>query len=79
MFNGEACRDDVPPVHWPARWRRLNIRRRSVLAGQTRTDNCRLRDEAPQAYKDLRTVMQAQHSLVRTERTLLPILNDKRP
>lgn len=39
----------------------------------------RLRDEAPQAYKDFHNVMRAQHSLVRTERTLLPILNDKRP
>jgi tRNA-splicing ligase RtcB len=36
-------------------------------------------DEAPQAYKDFHNVMQAQRSLVRTERTLLPILNDKRP
>jgi tRNA-splicing ligase RtcB len=39
----------------------------------------RLRDESPQAYKDFHTVMQAQRSLVRTERTLLPILSDKRP
>jgi tRNA-splicing ligase RtcB len=38
----------------------------------------RFRDEAPQAYKDFHTVMRAQLSLVRTERTLLPILNDKR-
>ncbi|MBX3422194.1 MAG: RtcB family protein [Pirellulaceae bacterium] len=38
-----------------------------------------LRDEAPQAYKDLRLVMQAQHDLVRIERHLKPILNDKRP
>ena len=39
----------------------------------------RFRDEAPQAYKDFHNVMQAQRSLIRTERTLLPILNDKRP
>lgn len=39
----------------------------------------RFRDEAPQAYKDFHNVMRAQRSLVRTERTLLPILNDKRP
>jgi len=39
----------------------------------------RFRDEAPQAYRDLREVMQAQRELVRTTATLLPILNDKRP
>jgi hypothetical protein len=39
----------------------------------------RFRDEAPQAYKDLHNVMRAQRSLVRTVRTLLPMLNDKRP
>jgi tRNA-splicing ligase RtcB len=39
----------------------------------------RLRDEAPRAYKDLREVMRAQHDLVRTHKTLTPILNDKRP
>jgi len=39
----------------------------------------RFRDEAPQAYKDFHAVMQAQRSCVRTERTLLPVLNDKRP
>jgi tRNA-splicing ligase RtcB len=38
-----------------------------------------LRDEGPRAYKDLHDVMRAQHDLVRTTRTLLPILNDKRP
>lgn len=39
----------------------------------------RFRDEAPQAYRDLRDVMRAQQDLVRTERELVPILNDKRP
>lgn len=39
----------------------------------------RFRDEAPQAYRDLHDVMQAQRDLVRTERMLVPILNDKRP
>lgn len=39
----------------------------------------RLRDEAPQAYRELHEVMQAQHELVRTVAVLVPILNDKRP
>ncbi len=39
----------------------------------------RFRDEAPQAYRELRDVMQAQRDLVRTVATLVPILNDKRP
>jgi tRNA-splicing ligase RtcB len=39
----------------------------------------RIRDEAPQAYRDLHDVMQSQRDLVRTERVLVPILNDKRP
>jgi len=39
----------------------------------------RFRDEAPQAYRDLREVMQAQRDLVRTVAVLVPILNDKRP
>lgn len=39
----------------------------------------RFRDEAPQAYRELRDVMQAQRDLVRTAAVLVPILNDKRP
>ena len=39
----------------------------------------RFRDEPPQAYRDLHEVMRAQRDLVRTERSLAPILNDKRP
>lgn len=39
----------------------------------------RLRDEAPQAYRDLHEVMQAQRDLVRTTTVLVPVLNDKRP
>ncbi|MFM8283404.1 MAG: RtcB family protein [Planctomycetaceae bacterium] len=39
----------------------------------------RFRDEAPQAYRDLHEVMRAQRDLVKTERVLTPILNDKRP
>jgi tRNA-splicing ligase RtcB len=39
----------------------------------------RLRDETPQAYRELHEVMQAQHELVRTVAVLVPILNDKRP
>jgi len=38
----------------------------------------RFRDEAPQAYRDLRNVMRAQSELVRGERALVPLLNDKR-
>ena len=39
----------------------------------------RLRDEAPQAYRDLHEVMHAQRDLVRTAAVLVPLLNDKRP
>jgi tRNA-splicing ligase RtcB len=34
-------------------------------------------DEAPAAYKDISQVMRAQRDLVRIERKLRPILNDK--
>ena len=34
----------------------------------------RLRDESPRAYKDVRTVLRAQHELVRITRTLRPLL-----
>jgi tRNA-splicing ligase RtcB (3'-phosphate/5'-hydroxy nucleic acid ligase) len=37
----------------------------------------RLRDESPRAYKDIRTVLRAQHELVRVILTLRPILNYK--
>jgi tRNA-splicing ligase RtcB len=37
----------------------------------------RLRDEAPRAYKDVRSVMRAQHELVRVIRTLRPVLTYK--
>ena len=37
----------------------------------------RLRDEAPDAYKDVRRVMQAQRELVRVVRTLRPLLSYK--
>lgn len=36
------------------------------------------RDEAPSAYRELHEVMRAQRDLVKTERTLTPIINDKR-
>jgi tRNA-splicing ligase RtcB len=36
------------------------------------------RDEAPSAYRELHEVMRAQRDLVKTDRTLTPILNDKR-
>jgi len=39
----------------------------------------RFRDEAPQAYRMLHAVMQAQRDLVGTVHALVPILNDKRP
>jgi tRNA-splicing ligase RtcB (3'-phosphate/5'-hydroxy nucleic acid ligase) len=41
--------------------------------------SARFRDEAPQAYRELHEVMQAQRQLVRTTAVLSPILNDKRP
>ena len=57
--------------------RELDARMRGIVY---RADQAhRLRDEAPQAYRDLHEVMRAQRDLVRTERTLSPILNDKRP
>ena len=37
----------------------------------------RLRDEAPAAYKDIRTVLRAQKELVKVVRTLRPVLNYK--
>ena len=37
----------------------------------------RLRDEAPRAYKDVRSVMRAQHELIRVTRTLRPLLTYK--
>jgi tRNA-splicing ligase RtcB len=37
----------------------------------------RLRDEAPSAYKDIRTVLRAQKELVKVTRTLRPVLNYK--
>jgi tRNA-splicing ligase RtcB (3'-phosphate/5'-hydroxy nucleic acid ligase) len=36
------------------------------------------RDEAPSAYRELHEVMRAQRDLVKSERMLTPILNDKR-
>ena len=36
-----------------------------------------IRDEAPSAYKDIRTVLKAQHDLVKVRRTLKPLLNYK--
>jgi len=36
-----------------------------------------LRDEAPEAYKDIRAVLRAQHELVKVTRALRPILNYK--
>ena len=36
-----------------------------------------LRDEAPRAYKDVRSVMRAQHELIRVRRTLRPLLTYK--
>lgn len=36
-----------------------------------------LRDEAPLAYKDIRRVMKAQKDLVKTVRTLRPLINYK--
>ncbi|MFM8891854.1 MAG: RtcB family protein [Planctomycetia bacterium] len=57
--------------------RDLDARMRGIVYHQTWAN--RFRDEAPQAYRDLHEVMRAQRDLVRTERTLSPILNDKRP
>ena len=37
----------------------------------------RLRDEAPRAYKDVRSVIRAQHDLARVTRTLRPLLTYK--
>lgn len=37
----------------------------------------KLRDEAPAAYKDIRTVLKAQRELVKVVRTLRPVLNYK--
>jgi tRNA-splicing ligase RtcB len=37
----------------------------------------KLRDEAPSVYKDIRTVLRAQHDLVKVTRTLRPVLNYK--
>jgi tRNA-splicing ligase RtcB len=37
----------------------------------------RLRDEAPSAYKDIRTVVRAQRELVKVRRVLRPVLNYK--
>jgi tRNA-splicing ligase RtcB (3'-phosphate/5'-hydroxy nucleic acid ligase) len=37
----------------------------------------RLRDEAPAAYKDIRTVLRAQRDLVKVTRVLHPVLNYK--
>jgi tRNA-splicing ligase RtcB (3'-phosphate/5'-hydroxy nucleic acid ligase) len=37
----------------------------------------RLRDEAPQAYKDIHSVMRAQHGLTRVARMLRPVLSYK--
>ena len=37
----------------------------------------RLRDESPRAYKDVRSVIRAQHALARVTRTLCPLLNYK--
>ncbi len=37
----------------------------------------KLRDEAPAAYKDIRTVLKAQRELVKVIRTLRPVLNYK--
>jgi tRNA-splicing ligase RtcB len=38
---------------------------------------CKLRDEAPAAYKDIRAVLKAQRELVKVVRTLRPVLNYK--
>jgi tRNA-splicing ligase RtcB len=37
----------------------------------------KLRDEAPSAYKDIRSVLRAQKELVKVTRTLRPVLNYK--
>jgi tRNA-splicing ligase RtcB len=37
----------------------------------------RLRDEAPAAYKDIKTVLRAQRDLVKVTRVLRPVLNYK--
>jgi tRNA-splicing ligase RtcB len=37
----------------------------------------KLRDEAPSAYKDIRSVLRAQKDLVRVTRMLRPVLNYK--
>jgi tRNA-splicing ligase RtcB len=37
----------------------------------------KLRDEAPAAYKDIRSVLKAQRELVKVIRTLRPVLNYK--
>ena len=36
-----------------------------------------IRDEAPSAYKDIRSVLKQQHDLVKVRRTLRPLLNYK--
>jgi tRNA-splicing ligase RtcB len=38
-----------------------------------------LREEAPQAYKDIQSVMRAQRPLTRITRTLRPLLSYKGP
>ena len=37
----------------------------------------KLRDEAPAAYKDIKTVLRAQRDLVKVTRVLRPVLNYK--
>ena len=37
----------------------------------------RLRDEAPAAYKDIKSVLRAQRDLVKVTRVLRPVLNYK--
>jgi RNA-splicing ligase RtcB len=48
---------------------------RGVVYQRKRTNE--LLDEAPDAYKNIKDVMQAQSDLVRTEKTLATILNYK--
>ena len=57
--------------------RDLGVRMRGIVYHEAWSN--RFRDESPQAYRDLHEVMQAQRELVKTERVLTPILNDKRP
>ena len=57
--------------------RDLEVRMRGIV--YHRPWRNRFRDEAPQAYRDLHEVMQAQRDLVKTEAVLAPVLNDKRP